>query len=172
MKRESVLNAESEYETDKKGEIMQIFKKITIGIFLLGTFSATAGNYTEPDATDGNEVYLDAYLRVTKKKKLASYYCTIEERASEGYHVKAYFLTGELKMDGWYADEEMRVEQGLFTYFYQSGQIESAGEYKEGVKVGIWKRFDSKGNEKPEKVYQSLEVMQAIEEAKKLEQKN
>lgn len=150
---------------------MRIFKKITIGMLLLGTFSATAGNYTVLNETDGNEIYLDAYLRVTKKKSLASYYCTLEEKSSEGYHVKAYFLSGELKMDGWYADQEMQVEQGLFTYFYQSGQIESVGEYKEGVKVGVWKRFDSYGTEKPEKVYQSLEVMKAIEEAKKLEEK-
>lgn len=140
-------------------------------MLLLGTFSAAAGNYAEAKETDGNEIYLDAYLRVTKKKSLASYYCTIDEKSNEGYHVKAYFLSGELKMDGWYADSEMKVEQGLFTYFYQSGQIESVGEYREGTKVGIWKRFDTYGNEKPEKVYQSLEVMKAIEEAKKLAEK-
>lgn len=150
---------------------MRIFKKITIAMLLLGTFSATAGNYTAVKEAEGNEIYLDAYLRVTKKKSMASYYCTVDEKSSEGYHVKAYFLSGELKMDGWYADEEMQVEQGLFTYFYQSGQIESVGEYQEGVKVGIWKRFDSNGTEKPEKVYQSLEVMKAIEEAKKQEEK-
>ena len=150
---------------------MRLFKKITIGMLLLGTFSATAGNYAVTKETVGNEIYLDAYLRVTKKKSLASYYCTLEEKSSEGFHVKAYFLSGELKMDGWYADEDIQIEQGLFTYFYQSGQIESVGEYKEGVKVGVWKRFDSYGNEKPEKVYQSLEVMKAIEEAKKLEKK-
>lgn len=150
---------------------MRTFKKITIGILLLATFSATAGNYTITKETLGNEIYLDAYLRVTKKKSLASYYCTLEEKSSEGFHVKAYFLSGELKMDGWYADDEIQIEQGLFTYFYQSGQIESVGEYKEGVKVGVWKRFDSFGIEKPEKVYQSLEVMKGIEEAKKLEEK-
>jgi len=150
---------------------MRIFKKFTIAMLLLGTFSAAAGNYAEANETDGNEIYLDAYLRVTKKKSLASYYCTIDEKSNEGYHVKAYFLSGELKMDGWYADSEMKVEQGLFTYFYQSGQIESVGEYREGTKVGIWKRFDTYGNEKPEKVYQSLEVMKAIEEAKKLAEK-
>ncbi len=150
---------------------MRIIKRITIGMMLLGAFSATAGNFAEDNKTVGNEIYLDANMRVTTEKNLASYYCTLEENSSEGYHFKAYFLSGELKMDGWYADDEMQVEQGLFTYFYQSGQIESVGEYREGTKVGIWKRFDKYGKEKPEKVYQSLEVMKAIEEAQKLEKK-
>lgn len=150
---------------------MRLIKNFTVAMLLLGTFSATAGTYPELKETEGKEIYLDAYLRVTNKKSLASYYCTIDEKSSEGYHVKAYFLTGELKMDGWYADEEMKIEEGLFTYFYQSGQIESVGEYREGSKVGVWKRFDTYGKEKPEKVYQSYEVMKAIEEAKKLAEK-
>lgn len=140
---------------------MKIIRKIMLGAFVFATMSASAIHI------DGNEIYLDEYLQVTKKKKLASYYCTFEESSNEGYHVKAYFLTGELKMDGWYTDEEMTIEQGLFTYFYQSGQIESVGEYREGMKVGVWKRFDTYGKQKPERVYRSLEIMKAIEEAQK-----
>lgn len=116
---------------------------------------------------ESHEIYLDVYLKVTKHKNLASYYCTLEETTGEGYHYKAYFLSGELKMDGWYADDEMTVENGLFTYFYKSGQIESVGEYRNGMKVGIWKRFDLYGNEKPEKIYQSQGILEAIEEAKR-----
>lgn len=148
------------HETEK-GTHMKIIRKIVLGSFVLATMTASAIHI------DGNEIYLDEYLQVTTKKKLASYYCTLEESSSEGHHFKAYFLSGELKMDGWYADEEMTVEQGLFTYFYQSGQIESVGEYREGMKVGVWKRFDLYGKEKPERVYQSMEIMKAIEEAQK-----
>lgn len=147
---------------------MRILKKLTFGAMLLVAISAQAG----VSVVDGNEIYLDAYMQVTNKKKLASYYCTLEEKTEDGFHYKAYFLSGELKMDGWYSDEEMTTEHGLFTYFYASGQIESVGEYSQGVKAGVWKRFDKYGKEKPEKVYQSLQIMQAIEDAKKLEQKN
>ena len=140
---------------------MKIIKKFILAGLVLATMSASAMHI------DGNELYLDEYLKVTNKKKLATYYCTLEESSNEGYHIKAYFLSGELKMDGWYADEEMTVEKGLFTYFYKSGQIESVGEYREGMKVGVWKRFDAYGKEKPERVYQSLEVMKAIEDAQK-----
>lgn len=140
---------------------MRIFKKIMAAGLILTTCTLSAIHI------ETHEIYLDVYLKVTHNKKLASYYCTLEEATHEGYHYKAYFMTGELKMDGWYADDEMTIENGLFTYFYKSGQIESVGEYRDGMKVGIWKRFDRYGNEKPEKIYQSREVLKAIEEAQK-----
>jgi len=148
------------HETEK-GTYMRIIKRIILAGVVLAALSASAIHI------DGNEIYLDEYLKVTNKKNLATYYCTLEESSSAGYHFKAYFLSGELKMDGWYADEEMTVEHGLFTYFYKSGQIESVGEYHEGMKVGIWKRFDPYGNEKAERVYQAQQIMKAIEEAQK-----
>lgn len=146
----------------KNAKNMKILRKTLVVCFIMATFSMAATTNI-----DGNEIYLDVYLKVTKNKNSATYYCTLEETTNQGYHFKAYFLSGELKMDGWYVDEEMTIENGLFTYFYKSGQIESVGEYSHGMKVGIWKRFDANGNEKPEKIYQSQQVMEALEEANK-----
>lgn len=128
-------------------------------------FSAlvTAGN---PEGD--NSIYLNSYLEVTAKKKDASYYCELVEHNEMGYHYRAWFMTGELKMDGWYADAGMKIPQGEFIYYYQNGNPESKGTYREGSKVGIWQRFAADGTEKPEKVYASLEIMKAIEDAKRL----
>lgn len=49
---------------------MRLIKNFTVAMLLLGTFSATAGTYPELKETEGKEIYLDAYLRVTNKKVL------------------------------------------------------------------------------------------------------
>jgi antitoxin component YwqK of YwqJK toxin-antitoxin module len=61
----------------------------------------------------------------------------------------------------------MEEPHGSFVYYYQSGQIESQGDFRDGEKVGVWQRFDRNGNEKPEKVYAVLPMLKAIEKAKK-----
>jgi antitoxin component YwqK of YwqJK toxin-antitoxin module len=119
-------------------------------------------------ATHGDErsIFLDERMRETKKKN-ATYYCELVGVTDEMYHYKAYFLSGELKMEGWYTDEEMKKPVGLFTFYYQSGQVESKGEYREGEKYGIWQRYDRYGNEKSEKIYAFLPMLKELEKAKK-----
>jgi len=111
---------------------------------------------------DQDAVYLDERMRETKKKN-ATYFCELVEKTERGYHYKAYFMTGELKMDGWYADQGLDTPHGMFTYYYKSGQVESKGEYREGEKYGIWERYDRYGNEKPEKVYAFLPMLKQIQ---------
>lgn len=143
---------------------MRIFKLLAVSTLLSVSVAAAPGVLPE-----GNEIYLDNFMEVTHKKKEATYYCELVEKTDKGFHYKAYFLTGELKMDGWFADEDMKTEEGPFVYYYQSGKIESKGMCQEGSKVGIWQRYNEYGISKPEKVYASLQVMKAIEDAKKLE---
>jgi len=117
-------------------------------------------------AYGGNEaIYLDERMRETKKKN-ATYYCELVGVTDNYYHYKAFFLTGELKMEGWYADAEMQKPHGDFVFYYQSGQIESKGEYREGEKYGIWQRFDKSGAEKAEKVYAFLPLLKELEKKK------
>jgi hypothetical protein len=111
-------------------------------------------------------IYLNDRMEETKKKD-ATYYCEFEKVEDKGYHYKAYFLSGELKMEGWYKDEAMQIPHGSFVYYYQTGQIESKGEFQDGEKVGVWQRYDRYGNEKPEKVYAYLPILKAIEKTKK-----
>jgi hypothetical protein len=130
-------------------------------IILFAFLVLYSGMITASISGEDEAIYLDERMRETKKKH-ATYYCELVEKTEEGYHFKAYFLSGELKMEGWYADEEMKVPHGFFTYYYRSGKIESKGEYRNGEKYGIWHRYDIFGNEKPEKVYAYIPMMEQI----------
>lgn len=116
---------------------------------------------------EGKGIFLNALMEKVDNKRSATYYCEMVEFTEEGYHYKAYFMSGELKMDGWYKDLEMSEAEGPFVFYYQTGQVESQGEYLEGVKFGLWRRFAEDGQEKPEKVYASHQMMEAIKEANK-----
>jgi len=131
--------------------------------FILSLFAFSLFTITGYSATpDGMEIYMTNHMEVTDNKKEASYVCKIVDESEMGYHVKAYFMTGELKMEGWFQDKELTQPHGEFTYYYQNGQIESKGEFMEGSKFGLWERFDFEGNAKPEKIYATLQIMQAI----------
>jgi hypothetical protein len=134
--------------------------KVFVLAMAVGT-SALAGG-----ALNGEEIYLDIRMEVVKNKKNATYICTLEETNEKGHLFKVYFVSGELKMEGYYSDNQMSTAHGEFKYYYQSGQLESTGEYREGQKYGIWLRYDEDGTEKPEKVYASLPMLKAIEKAK------
>ncbi len=134
--------------------------KLFLSVFITGLM-ALSSYATTPDEL---KIYLTSHMEVTENKKEASYVCKIVEETDLGYHVKAYFLTGELKMDGWFRDKELTQPHGEFTYYYQNGQIESKGEFREGSKFGLWQRYDFEGNPKPEKIYATLQIMQAISE--------
>jgi antitoxin component YwqK of YwqJK toxin-antitoxin module len=127
-------------------------------VYFLGNFSAFA--------VEDGVIYLNDRMEETKKKD-ATYYCELVKVEDGAYHYKAYFLSGEIKMEGWYKDEAMEEPHGSFVYYYQSGQIESQGDFRDGEKVEVWQRFDRNGNEKPEKVYAVLPMLKAIEKAKK-----
>lgn len=121
-----------------------------------------AGTPVHDAPSEAAAIYLDNRMEPVKAKKDAMYYADKVENTEKGYHFKVYFLSGELKMDGWYADEEMTIPQGFFTYYYRSGQIESQGEYRDGAKYGIWQRYDRMGNPKPERIYAFIPMMRAI----------
>ncbi|MGB6036497.1 MAG: hypothetical protein WBG42_09535 [Cryomorphaceae bacterium] len=135
------------------------------GLLIISILFLQFGSLTAATHGDEGAIYLDERMRETKKKN-ATYYCELVGVSNERYHYKAYFLSGELKMEGWYADEEMKKPHGLFTFYYQSGQVESKGEYRDGEKYGIWQRYDRYGNEKPEKVYAFLPMLKELEKAK------
>lgn len=130
-------------------------KLITIAIFaaLCGTGMNSGG--------DG-AVYLNDRMEPVNKKK-ATYYCDPAVAQDDGYHVKAYYLSGEIKMEGVYKDPEMKTAHGPFTFYYRTGQTESAGQYKDGNKYGIWQRYHPNGSAKSEKIYAVQPMLQAIQ---------
>lgn len=135
---------------------MRVLKLLAISLLTAGSLQASV------KADDDKGIYLDAYMERVSNKKSAAYYCELESQTEAGYHYKVYYMTGELKMDGWYEDAEMLLAQGTFTYYYKSGQVECTGEYLENVKFGLWERYSEDGTEKPEKLYASLQMMEAL----------
>jgi len=143
----------------KNSNAMRTFKILAVALTLSFVAQATP-------LFEGEEIYLDVRMEVVKNKKNAAYYCLLEEETERGFLFKAYFISGELKMEGYYSDREMMIAHGEFKYYYRSGKLESIGEFREGGKYGIWQRFDEDGTEKPEKIYASQPMLKALAKEK------
>jgi len=135
-----------------------LIMRLILSLFAI-SFLTISGYSTNPD-----DIYLTKQMEVTDNKKEASYVCEIVNESERGYQVKAYFMTGELKMEGWFKEKELTTPHGEFVFYYQNGQVESEGEFMEGSKFGLWERFDFEGNPKPEKIYATSQMMEAISE--------
>lgn len=125
--------------------------------------ASTSLGFAKAPESGENEIYLNSHMEVISKKKEATYVCEVIEETEDGFFVKAYFLTGEVKMEGYFSDEDLQIPNGIFTYYHQNGKVESKGEFRDGSKFGLWERYDFEGNERPEKIYATLQMMQAIE---------
>lgn len=73
------------------------------------------------------------------------------------FHVVVRFLDGQTRMTGTYADEALQVQEGWFEYFFFGGQMESMGAYQNGIKVGLWKRWNWNGQSLPDRHYAAAE---------------
>lgn len=96
--------------------------------------------------------FLDEAMAMVSTEADAEYYREVTPDF-EHYHVRVFFMDGKLRMTGTYADEELQIKDGLFTYYYEVGRKESQGHYREGFKTGSWKRWDWEGNPKADRIY-------------------
>lgn len=130
------------------GVMKSAMKKFSLWLFLL--FPVLIAHGTEGN---GDELYLNDRLEPVKNKKQAYYVARLVGESQRGYTYQVFFLSGEMKMEGTYADKGMKMPNGEFTYYYQNGQVESSGLYREGMKYGIWQRYEPGGAARPERVY-------------------
>jgi TonB family protein len=103
-------------------------------------------------AQEEERVYLNEVLASTAKKS-AKYYRINEGRDGDLFMGRTYSIEGRLKVEGTYADRELRVEHGSFTFYHANGAVESKGEYVMGNKSGVWERFGPYGEALAEKIY-------------------
>ncbi len=75
----------------------------------------------------------------------------------QGYEVRITGPTGSLRMTGAYRDADLHVAHGAFAYHHANGRLESTGAYMDGVKHGIWSRFDTEGRALAERCYGVVE---------------
>lgn len=96
---------------------------------------------------------LSASLDTTSLVDQAQYYRQSTAIDDGKYKAEVFFLSGKTKMIGEFLDQELQIEDGFFQFFYWNGNLESEGSFKAGRKVGIWKRFESDGTPKPDRIY-------------------
>ena len=52
-----------------------------------------------------------------------------------------------------FSDEQLTQANGTFSYYHDNGRLESEGRIVNGVKTGVWTRYDRSGKPKSEKIY-------------------
>ncbi len=100
-----------------------------------------------------NSQLLDAQHRVITDSTKAKFTREVTTVNDSLYNVSLNFITGETFMSGVYVDPKLEIANGDFVYFYANGKKESQGRFKNGYKVGIWKRWNFEGVAKPDRYY-------------------
>lgn len=102
-------------------------------------------------SAQSEKIWLDNTLNSCKKKD-ATHYLEVSPDGNE-YSLKMFDKDQKLKMVGTSVDPMGKTFEGYFEFFHPNGKLESKGEYLEDVKIGIWERFDSRGNRLAERTY-------------------
>lgn len=102
---------------------------------------------------NAQRIYLDAAMGHAAKSKAAFYLEPGGKDGTGGYIAQMFTMDGTLKAQGRYADDQYRVPDGHFVFFYPDGKVESQGRYEKGWKDGVWTRKDVWGRDLAEKVY-------------------
>jgi antitoxin component YwqK of YwqJK toxin-antitoxin module len=69
------------------------------------------------------------------------YYVTTEFRAGKWYREAFYIPEKSMAMMGWYKDQECNIADSTVTWYYANRTIRSTGNYKNGVKEGVWTEY-------------------------------
>ncbi|MCB0761185.1 MAG: hypothetical protein KDC12_06635 [Flavobacteriales bacterium] len=108
--------------------------------------------------------YLSSLFQPTTQEN-AAYIRTLEASADGTFKATVRSLGGDLRMEGHMTKvSDLYLEHGMFTFYYDNGQVESQGYYEMGIKVGSWKRFTAQGSERPERYYrpESADFLRSI----------
>lgn len=88
-----------------------------------------------------------------QQEEIGAAYVRTSEKKGDVYDVNVTFIGGQLFMTGQYADEKLTIPHGHFTYYLLDGNKESEGDYFQGTKVGVWRRWDANGGPLPDRQY-------------------
>jgi TonB family protein len=88
-----------------------------------------------------------------QQEEIGAAYVRVSEKKGDVYDVNINFIGGQLFMTGQYADDKLTIPHGHFTYYLLDGNKESEGDYFQGNKVGVWRRWDTNGGPLPDRKY-------------------
>ncbi|HXB10442.1 MAG TPA: TonB family protein [Bacteroidia bacterium] len=103
---------------------------------LLNTVSSIAQN--KPDT-----IYFDQKWKTTGREVAAYYRVVIKDLPA--YKVTDHFINGTVQMTGSYPSLQPEVKEGYFKYYYDDGNIEDEGLYKNDRRESLWKSYYSSG---------------------------
>lgn len=90
------------------------------------------------------------------RRKDARYVRTITP-TSNGFAVRVQTPHGFTLMTGHFADPAATVAHGDFRYYDDAGTLRAAGRYVDGRKLGVWHRYDDRGEALSDKKYDGLD---------------
>ncbi len=101
--------------------------------------------FASVSAQDTVQTYLDGNGRQCNKSK-ATYIRKSVVQNDGTLAVYDYFLSGALQMAGVYKTKSAETKHGLFSYYYEGGQLESQGEFVDGLREGRWEYWKKNGD--------------------------
>jgi antitoxin component YwqK of YwqJK toxin-antitoxin module len=137
-------------------------------LIIAGTIVALQG-YLPANAQDSNNNPSVEELRSVRQDKVKPDLTTVAGRKDKEYFFRTATINesgtydvvikdenDRLRMTGHYIDEALTIADGPFTYYYPNGNVESTGDYAEGLKTGTWLRYHADGTPKAEKNYAGM----------------
>lgn len=61
------------------------------------------------------------------------------------YHVKDFYLNGNLEMEGFFTSLDQQTKNGRFVFYYGSGEVHYEGKYCKGLICGEWNVYNKTG---------------------------
>lgn len=113
--------------------------------------------HTTSVAQASSQAKLKADLVTPADKKDKIFYTRTVTRSEDGtYYAVILDQNAQLRMKGTYLDENCHVANGVFTYYYANGTIESTGEFLKGFKTGTWYCYQENGSPRAERFYRGM----------------
>ncbi|MGC4058515.1 MAG: TonB family protein [Chitinophagaceae bacterium] len=102
---------------------------------------------------DSSTYYYNSEWRDTSAVHAAYYRKAF--RTDDHWGVRDYYMNGTLQMTGAYADAAMKVRDGAFVYYDESGVRESYGSFTRGMRSGEWMDVYETGAVRSRAVYKA-----------------
>src|SRR5262245_29308528 len=99
---------------------------------------------------------VNARYQACSNKEDARHLCVITP-ADGVFGLRVFSASGVLLMDGRCLDAAGRVPDGYFRYYDANGILRADGRYANGLKTGVWHRYDADGIAMTDKEYDGLD---------------
>lgn len=123
---------------------MRYFIPFTLHKTLIALLAVAATTCCYAQKKDTSYYNLNEKFAVTSKKNMK--YQGKIYKVEDGYKLEVFYNEGYRVFESHYKDAKMKVEHGLFTYYFPGNQKQIEGKLENGQKVGVWKRWYPNGN--------------------------